>query len=63
MKKFAAQMAGCFLIGVALMAGIRLVEWIIPKPAATTFVCIVDGINETECKTIEEIKDSHGVML
>lgn len=64
MKNIVLQALFYFLIGAAIMCGIRAIEWIIPKPAIVTFICIVSDAAETECKTLDELKaDARGTML
>ena len=44
-------------MGATMMAGMRVMDWVIPKPASRVFVCIVVDGMETECKSLEEIQE------
>jgi len=42
-------------IGIAIMSGMRIAEWAIPKPDTRVFVCFVSN-GETDCESIDKLK-------
>ena len=51
------------LLGVCVMGGMRLVEWVIPRPATKILVCMVDDTGTVEvCKSLDELS-KRGVQM
>lgn len=47
-------------LGATVMAGMRAVEWLIPKPEIRLMVCMYDELDKLECKTAAELMQKAG---
>lgn len=58
MKEKIAQLLAYVIVGIAIMIGFRIVEWVIPKPNTMIYVCRVGEDDKVKiCKTLAELKE------
>lgn len=62
-KLIGTTVAGYLLLGASVMAGMRLVEWAVPRPATKILICMVDDTGTVEvCKSLDELR-KRGVLM
>ena len=48
-------------LGVIVMAGVRIAEWLIPAPEMKIVICLASDIGEVEiCNSLADLRKKHG---